>query len=235
MWYAKPSGAYAINSTEGTANILEINGILNGAYFTLEAQAGMIGNCYGESGLNPWRWQGDSVGYSKGYGLYQFTPARDYFNNCYDQPGYAPNTSTSSIVSGANPEDGFCQTYVVINDILNKWVGTCWRSYWSKTEYATLYQQSRNIISTYGSNDRLSLLEFRNINNIGDATLAFLACYEGPAVPNYNTRLGFANQVYSIISGDTPPPPIPPIPPGPTPTPIPRGKLPVWMMIKRIH
>ena len=65
-WYAKPSGGYGYNSTEGRANIEQINGILNELGFTLEAQAGILGNIVAESALNPWRWQGDTVNQSGG-------------------------------------------------------------------------------------------------------------------------------------------------------------------------
>ena len=43
-WYAKPSGGYGYNSAEGRANIEQINGILNGFGYTLESQAGILGN-----------------------------------------------------------------------------------------------------------------------------------------------------------------------------------------------
>ena len=52
-WYAKPSGGYGYNSTEGRANIEQINGILNELGFTLESQAGILGNIVAESALNP--------------------------------------------------------------------------------------------------------------------------------------------------------------------------------------
>ena len=76
-WHAKPSGGYSYNSAEGRANIEQINGILNGLGFTLEAQAGILGNIVAESALNPWRRQGDTVNLSGEYGLVQFTTARD--------------------------------------------------------------------------------------------------------------------------------------------------------------
>ena len=52
-WHAKPSGGYGYNSTEGRANIEQINGILNELGFTLESQAGILGNIVAESALNP--------------------------------------------------------------------------------------------------------------------------------------------------------------------------------------
>ena len=238
MWYAKPSGEYAISSTEGTANILEMNGLLNDAGYTLEAQAGLIGCSVGEGALNPWRWQMndhgvDTVDYSKGYGLFQFTPARGYIDGCTQLQGYAPNLSTTTITSGAQPSDGYCQTNVVITDFLGKWTRDCWRDYWSKTTYASLWEQAQHILSTYGNGTKLTQAQFATIDDIGDATLAFLACYEGPKIPDYSNRLNYANAVYPILSGGvTPTPPTP----TPTPTPVTRGrKLPIWMMCRKIH
>ena len=80
-FYAKPSGGYSIGSTEGTANINAAYDYLNTLGFTKESVAGMLGNSSAESGLNPWRWQDDSVSMTsnyKGYGLFQFTPAYAY-------------------------------------------------------------------------------------------------------------------------------------------------------------
>ena len=79
-WIAKPSGGYLMTSEEGTGNIYEMHYWMDDAAYTLEAQAGVVANCYNESALNPWRWQGDSVSYSGGYGLFQFTPASGYIN-----------------------------------------------------------------------------------------------------------------------------------------------------------
>lgn len=229
MWHAKPSGAYALNSTEATENSLEINGMLNGENFTLESQAGILGNCAGESGLNPWRWYADTVDYTTAYGLFQFHPASEYFNNCQYMTGFAPNRSTSQQTSGALPSDGYCQINVLINDTLNKWHTSCWVPTWDTTTYAGYYQQAQNILNTYGNGSALTLAQFKTINVIDDAVLAFLACYERPGNPeSYPSRLNYANTLYSVISGDTPVPPAPP-------TPTQRKKLPVWMMIKRLH
>lgn len=240
MWYAKPSGSYTLMDDEAIANITEMAGLLREAGYTIEAQSGVIGNSYGESGLNPWRWQVDTVNYNLGYGLFQFTPARGrtidghyypgYFSECTGLEGYAPNTSTSQVVSGASPSDGYCQTNVLITDYLGKWVSTCWRSYWDETEYPDLKNMSDNILNTYGNGSRLTQAQFANINNISAATFAFLACYEGPLVPNFNQRYGYACDVYAILSNTPPVPPTPPTPPSTR-----RGKLPIWMMCKKIH
>lgn len=222
-WHAKPYGGYTFSSAEGTENVMAINGMLNQRGYTLEAQGGMIGNIMGESSLNPWRWQSDTVNYSGGYGLFQYTPARAYINYATAVEGYAPNLSTSSQTSGADPADGGAQIIVFDENILGKWLGSCWRSYWDTSTYADLYQLSRDILNTYGDGNYLSMEQFRNINNLYDATFAFLACFEGPAIPNMTVRYAYAQTAYAMISGDTPPP-------GPTPT-IKR-KMPIWMYLK---
>lgn len=222
-WHAKPSGGYTFSSTEGTDNVLAINGMLNARGYTLEAQAGIIGNVMGESALNPWRWQSDTVNYSAGYGLFQYTPARGYIDGAVDVQGYAPNLSTSGITSGANSADGGAQVIVFDENILGKWVGTCWRSYWDKTEYASIYADAQHILDVYGNGSYLSMAQFREIDSVYYATLAFLACFEGPAVPNLQRRYDNALTAYEMIGGDTPEPE------PPTPT---KRKMPIYLYLK---
>lgn len=212
-WYAKPSGGYGYNSAEGRANIEQINGILNSYGFTLEAQAGILGNIVAESALNPWRWQGDTVNLSGGYGLVQFTPARDYIDNMQNVDGYGPNLSTSYQTEDARPEDGYAQMLCIANDYLGKWVNYCWRDYWATASYPTLWAQRNRIVQQYGTGSALTFSQFKNITNVGDATFAFMACFEGPAVPNYNTRYDSAVAIYEYLSGG-----VTPDPPGPGPT-----------------
>lgn len=221
-WYAKPSDGYAITSTEGNANILEMNGFFNDNGYTLEAQAGIIGNCYHESELNPWRWQSDILNYRNGYGLFQFTPAQDYFDlRGQGILGYAPNESVTAITPGASPSDGWAQLIVLNDDTLGKWTTRCWRPYWS--DYEASYGWMRDtILSTYGNGTSLTFEQFKNITAgtggyalnqaITFATFAFLACYEGPSIPNIEDRSQTALDVYGILSGDTPPEPPKPVP-----------------------
>lgn len=223
-WYAKPRGAYYYNGTEGKSNILEIGSYLSGNNYTVEAQSGVIGNVMAESGLNPWRWQSDSVSLAGGYGLFQYTPASGYIN-LSGIPNHSPNMSTSQQTSGATPEDAEGQLYVFVNNTLGKWVSACWRSYWDTTTYATLYQQRQRILTEYGDGSRISMTQFARINNVWDATFVFLACFEGPLVPNMSARFGNAQQAYEILTGS-------PIPPTPPPVPTYSSKLKIWMMIK---
>ncbi len=223
-WYAQPSGGYAISSTEGTANILMANGFMNDKGYELEAQAGVLGNCYVESGLNPWRWQSDIVDLTdqyKGYGLFQFTPAYDYFNLRSDNiPGFAPNASTTYIESGANPSDGWAQFVVLDEDILHKWTTACWRNVASWNALESEYGWIRDtILNTYGNGSSLTYAQFKAIKAgtggyssqqaITFATFAFCACYEGPPGQNIqlSTRDSYSQEAYSILSGDTPPEP----------------------------
>lgn len=202
MWHAKLKGGYTSSSIEFIDNVTEANILFNSWGYTLEAQAGILGNIQAESGLNPWRWQDDSVSLtsnSKGYGLLQFTPAYDYIN--LDLPSHAPSLSVTEVTTGASPNDAICQLTVLNNDTLGKWNSSCWRSYWSKTKYASLWQKAQNILNTFGNGITLSISQFRNINNVDDATFAFLACYEGPAIPNYSTRADNANDIYEMLGG----------------------------------
>lgn len=223
-WHAKPSGGYGYSSVEGAENISEINGFFNGRGYTLEAQAGVIGNIIAESALNPWRWQSDTYNTGGGYGLFQYTPASGYLSGGRGVLGYAPNLSATSITSGAQASDGYCQLIVFADDMLGKWVGACWRDYWSASAYPALYQRRTNILNNYGNGSYLTMYQFSQIDDIGDATFAFLACFEGPLVPNFTDRLNNANAVYSMLSGDTPDDP-----PGPGPI---SGKFPPWLLFK---
>lgn len=208
---AKPSGAYTIGSRAWQDNAAQINSFFNQEGYTIDAQAGMMGNMQAESGMNPWRWQGDRYNLSGGYGLYQFTPARSYIPGCKDVAGYAPNLSTSQITSGAQPSDGYAQLTVFNEDRLGKWVSTCWRPYWDREEYWELWGVRTHVLDTWGNGERISLSQFKTIDDPYHAAFCFLACYEGPAVPNMDTRWQFTQEIYTYLTGDTPPPE-PPIP-----------------------
>ena len=224
-WHGKPSGGYPLHTTEGDENAYEMHYMLQRNGYTLEAQAGIIGNVMAESALNVWRWQDDSVNLLYGgYGLFQYTASNTaatdrYIEVCQNLPYYAPNLSTSSVTAGALVTDAICQMNVFMTDYLHKWVGTIWRSYWS--EDRVLRQKINNILSTWGNGSYLTMEQFKLINDIESATIAFLGAFEGPAVPNYSPRVSNAQTAYQVISGAPP-----------TPTPTSRGKMPIWMMLK---
>ncbi len=200
-FYAKPDGGYAITSTEGTANIKAVYDYLNPLGYTKNCVIGILGNVGEESGYNPWYWENHTYNPAAGYGLFQFTPASEYLNASW-LPDWAPNTDPSQTVPGASPNDAWAQLYAVANDSFAKWVDTCWRSYWDPNTYPYLYNLRAHILSTYGTSNRLSMSQFKTINNIEDALFAFFACYEGPSAPidtKFATRMNYAMQVKTIL------------------------------------
>ena len=228
-WHAKPSGGYSLSSSENYDNSMEIYGILYAQGFTVEAIAGVCANAQAESGLNPWRWQSDTVGsnYGNGYGLLQWTPGRGYIY----LPGTTPNLSTSSVTSGATPEDGARQIRAFYENNPAKWVSSCWRSYWSSSAYPEYYARTRYIVNTWGNGSSISLDQFKNINDCFYASDCFLACFEGPGVPNYEARHSNASAFYNRFTGvDPPEPPEPPEPPGP---PEPPTDIELWWLFKK--
>ena len=191
---AKPSGAYSLTSDDGINNQVEYyNYFIN--YTTRNCIIGMLCNIFAESGLNPWRWQGDNVAadYSNGYGLYQYTPASGYIN-LQGIPDHAPNMSTTEI-SGGNVSDAIAQMYVFRTNTLLKWINTCWRSYWDPTTYSDLYEYHQQILDMYGDGTSLSMAQFFTIDNPSDACFAFMACFEGPAVPNFQIRQSYIQTI----------------------------------------
>lgn len=199
-WYAKPKGAYAIDSTEAQGNMDEIRNLCSSRGWSLEAICGMLGNMVNESGLNPWRWQSDRVNYSNGYGLPQFTPASGYFNDYgVGTEGYAPNRSTSTTTSGASPSDGYAQITVIDEDKAGKFLNR--QSYCSYWDISSCYPLSA----------------YRQVTDLYTATVGWLFNYEFPADHSQsvaNTRYQSAVTCYQYLSGHDPSPPDPPTPGG---------------------
>lgn len=197
-FYAKPYGGYSISSVEGTNNIKKTYDYLNPLGFTKDCIVGILGNVMAESSLNPWLWENNTVNYNNGYGLVQFTPASEYIN-ASGIPNHAPNLSTSQQTTGADPDDAKGQLYCLANDTFGKWVSSCWRSYWSSTTYPDLYAMRTAILNTWGNGYTLTINQFKQITDYSDACFAFLACYEGPAIPNFTTRDNYAAQIKTIL------------------------------------
>ena len=211
-WHAKPSGPYDMGTIENEENTLEINGILNGYGFSVESQIGILANCQAESQLNPWRLEGpDSPNWTSGmgYGLYQFTPGWQYIEGCIDFPGYGPNTTIHTTLPTARPEDGYAQTMALAEDSLEKWTVYAWRDSWDRNAYPYMWQLCSEGVARWGSNGRITLAQYKTVDEPNYATAIFLACYEGPSVPNIQTRLSFVPYFASIVSPDTPVPPPP--------------------------
>lgn len=226
-WHAKPAGAYTLGSADWIDNLNMIIGLCPG--WTAEAIAGMAGNMQHESGLNPWRWEGDSVGaiYGNGYGLPQFTPARDYIN----LPGATPNLSTSTTTTGASPDDGTRQMQAIDSDELGKWVSDCWRfQSWSTITYSGLYQYRNEILNLYGNGSSITFSQFKACNDVDACAFIWLACYEGPGVPNYTPRQNTARLIYQNYMGGV----LPPTPDPPTPDPPSGVHVPFWLLKKAI-
>lgn len=215
-WSAKPSGGYNLYGTAGLGNVVTFRNAFS--TWSVESVAGMLGNVQAESGFNPWRWQGDRVGTSRGYGLFQFTPASDYLS----LSDATPNMSVTSITSGATPEDAERQIQAFRTNELGKWVDSCWRSYWNTSTYASLYAYRSEVLNTWGHGNGISIAEFSEITDVYAATFVFLACFEGPAVPNIEDRNRNAREIYKVLTGSYPEPPyVPPDPEPPSPTPTP--------------
>ena len=225
-WHAKPSGPYAVGSSDWIDNLNMIVSCCPG--WTTEAISGMVGNMQHESGLNPWRWENDRVDpqYLNGYGLPQFTPAYGYLN----LPDTMPNLSTSGTTTGASPDDGTVQMNAINNDTLGKWVSSCWRNYWSPITYSGLYTYRNQILAQWGNGSSISMAQFKACTDVDACTFIWLACYEGPGAPNYTVRQATARDVYTNYMGGV----IPPSPDPPTPDP-PSGKhVPAWLLKKAV-
>lgn len=206
IWHAKPSGGYALSSQEAQDNMDCIYSIFNNQGYTLEAVCAIIGNMANEGAMNPWRWQGDQVNYSAGYGMIQFTPASDYIN-LQNVPFHSPNLSVSQQTSGATPEDGSAQCYVIYQDTLNKWQSNIWRDYWNTQTYASEYAYMQQLRNTYGR--YISQSTFKTITDLQAATFIFNGGYVGELVLNIDPRYSSAQTAYEYLSGHPPTPPTP--------------------------
>lgn len=212
MWHAKIYGGYGFTSEEARDNIQEINWTMNEWGYTLEAQAGIIGNLNWESRMNPWKWQNDRVneGYTNGYGLFQYTPASRYFNHCSDKPYYGPSLSTSEDTPGMTPEDAICQLNSFRDNELHDWLNYGWRSYWDREAYVDMYERFTTAMDNWGTNGRLSQAAYSQITDEGDAAILFMACYLGPggtSEPNWRSRIQSARQCLDWLSTDPRPTP----------------------------
>lgn len=78
-----------LTGTQANTNALYIYRFLTENGWSINACAAIVGNMVAESGLNPGRWQNDTVGNtSSGYGLVQWTPATKYIEWCTSE-GYS--------------------------------------------------------------------------------------------------------------------------------------------------
>lgn len=70
-YYAEPNDRLTDDEKEWNAN--KAMTALRQSGFTIYSAAGIVGNMWAESGMNPGQWQGDTP-FSGGYGLVQWTP-----------------------------------------------------------------------------------------------------------------------------------------------------------------
>lgn len=210
---AQPSGGYTIGSDNWNENVTDLWSFCLAQGYSEEAFAGMMGNSQSEGGMNPWRWQGDTVNYSAGYGLFQYTPAKGYINQYgKDLLYYAPNLSVTSITAGAEPEDGYAQILAIVAS--GKYGGGGKRDTWIAP-----------YVSDYASYKTLD--GFKTCSDVEKATYLWLGYFECPGwwqngdnvAGNFKPRLDAANSVYGLITGTTPTPPSPDDPDRPHPQP----------------
>ena len=109
VWHAKIRFGYSTSSSEAEDNAVMTYSVLSQRGWTLNAIAGLLGNIQYESGLNPWRWEGEIPQTSNGYGLVQFTPSTKYIGNAnaVALSDYAPYTGGINHTGNAN--DGTAQ------------------------------------------------------------------------------------------------------------------------------
>lgn len=213
-WNAKSTGAYAKESGAARENAMKIAQLLKSDRWSDKAIAAMLGNVTHESGLNPWRWQGDYVptfiefvGWNAeqaalhGYGLVQFTPASTYINAdnavTYGGKGYSPHFSDKT----AFPKDGNAQMLLFLSIVTSSWLHQLYNYYSTpflnigvdiSPWYYTTYENFKKGINNTGK--QLS---------VADLTGVFELCYERPeannAASSYNARVSNAEYWYKNI------------------------------------
>ena len=201
-WHAKLRYGYNLGSTEADDNAKALYDVVSSYGFTYTAAASILGNMQHESGLNPWRWQGDTVSLTasdKGYGLVQFTPAYGYIGGYgVGLQGYAPSTSVD-VITG-NTSDAIAQSICIAQDTAGKYFIRTWAP----------------------SQFKISWNEFKSLDptELYKGAGAWLYNYESPTEPSSKLaeRYNSAAHYYELLSGYTP---------GPSPV---GGTLPIWLI-----
>lgn len=192
--YAKAKGAYSLTSNEGKSNARTFyNYMTQYAGYTRNAALAILGNMYAESGLNPWRWQGDTVraksttSYpSIGYGLVQWTPAEKYVKNVTAKgySSFAPNFSDEN----GDAKDYKAQLYFM-DKINARTIGG----------YGPQYAINNNY------NYRITWEQFKTGNySVPYLTAAWLHNFERPADQSERVeqeRYTYAQDIAQIIGG----------------------------------
>lgn len=218
-WHVKPTQGYGRDTQEGQDNALMIASILTSYGWSLKGICAALGNMQGESGINPWRWEGDVVPTlqtannwsptelsNHGYGLFQYTWFTYYRDRAYDYPGFGINYSD---VAGSDL-DGQAQTLFMNYDIrLPQGQGD-----WSQLQghydsYYPYFIANGVDISTFYWITAQELIDGGNYT-LEQLTGTFELCYERPrydiAYNSYDFRCQTANYYYNYLSNI----PIPP-------------------------
>lgn len=210
-WYCKIRGGYAPNTNEAQYNATRLREVLEGYGWSLNAICGFLGNVQLESGLNPWRYQGDNVQstatyytWNGGYGLVQYTKPKKYIDGEYDGnphpnvkawvqalPEYGPNFSDRT----GSLEDGDAQLIYLNN----------YNDYRATSRYPYSFE------------------EFKSLElDLETMVLIWLKNFERAGVEAITSRVNYAHTWWDYFQGG-------PLPP---PGPIPGGNLPIWLLFK---
>lgn len=121
-WHNKNTGAYSRDSVEAQENVMKMVEVLAPLGWTINAIAALAGNQAYESGFNPWRWESDTVNLSRGYGLFQYTPATKYIQSAV-AAGYAGFQPNYPMGSGGQ-DDGTAQLLFMHNNVDGGYIST---------------------------------------------------------------------------------------------------------------
>jgi len=213
-WNAKSTGAYAKESGAARENAIEIARLLVSDGWSDKAIAAMLGNVTYESGINPWRWQGDYVptflefeGWTTdeaalhGYGLVQFTPASTYINATnavtYGGKGYSPHFSDKAAV----PRDGNAQMLFFLSIVTSSWLHQLYNYYY--TPFLNIGVDISQWYYTTFENFKKGINNTGKALSVADLTGVFELCYERPAAEyaasSYKTRVDNAEYWYKNL------------------------------------
>ena len=122
QWHNKNTGAYSRDSVEAQENVMKMVEVLAPLGWTINAIAALAGNQAYESGFNPWRWESDTVNLSRGYGLFQYTPATKYIQSSVaaGYTGFQPNYPMGS----GGQDDGTAQLLFMHNNVDGGYIST---------------------------------------------------------------------------------------------------------------
>ena len=218
-WHVQGANGYPKETNEAHDNALMIASLLMGRGWSLKSVCAVLGNIQGESGMNPWRWEGDYVppyneawGWTPsqlsdhGYGFFQYTWFTFYANEGSAYPGFGINYRDRA----GSDLDGQCQILYMDNDLTRQNSPYGWNTN-HFGEYNDVFLPEGIDISTFYY---MSIPDFKSGANytLDELTAAFQLCYERPratvAYGGYLFRKDVAQYYYTYLSNQ----PIPPYP-----------------------